>query len=318
MPGLYSAITEYHPTVLLDEFEPGKDSKSRHFLRLLRAGSRMGERVLRAARVYDVFGPKIIASREGPGDAALASRGFYIVARPFSRDVSGLTPRALEAIAEQLQPKLAAFRLNNYAQLKSVSASFTLSAGLSPRLQDMMRALALPITGDAELGSQLLTILEAHDQQARVSRDSEPEWFVALALLDLAHTRGPGAPVHWTAKLISAVAQSSAERRGESFNPKPRKVGDILRSLGLNTQQLGSLGRGLESSSKLKDQIHEIGKSLGICAGDLLNPEFPHALLSCARCEKYGLDFDNMGRKLRYEPFSMGSEDPENPTSTDE
>lgn len=76
--------------------------------------------------------------------------------------------------------------------------------------------------------------------------------------------------------------------------------GEILRSLGLNTQQLGCLGRGLEISSKLKDQIHEIEKGLGICAGDLLTPEFPDPTFVCARCEKYGLGFDNTGRKLRY------------------
>lgn len=303
MAGLYSVITECHPTLLLDEFELGKDSKSRDFMGLLRAGSRMGETVLRATGAYDVFGPKIMASREGPGDAALESRGLYVVARPFSRNVSGLTRSALESIAERLQPKLASFRLSNYARLKSASASFTMSAGLSARVQDMARALALPITGEAELESQLLTILESHDQEARVSRVGEPEWFVTIALLGLAPILGPGAPVLWTAKRIGEVAQIWAGFRGETFSPTPRKVGVILRSLGLNTRQLGSLGRGLESSSTLKDRIHAIAKGLGICAGDLLTPELPDPLGTCTLCERYGLNFDNTGKRLRYSPL---------------
>jgi len=318
LASLYRVATQYHPTLILDELEAGKDSSSRHLLRLLRAGSTMGQKVLRASKAYDLFGPKIIASRLGTGDAALESRGFFVVARPLSKNVSGLTPSSLESIAEQLQPKLAAFRLNNYARLKSASGSFTLRADSSPKVQDMARALALPIIGDTELESQVLTIVEAHGRQAYVGRDNEPEWFVAVTLLNLAHLLGPGAPNRWTAKMISDGVQSNAQRRGESYNPKPRKVGEILRSLGLNTKPLGSPGRGLESSAKLKDQIHEIAKGLGICAGDLLTPEFQHAPLTCARCEKYGLNFDNGGRNLGYEPFSHGPEDPDNPTPSDE
>ena len=170
-PALYAINEAFRPTVLIDEFELGKDSKSRDFLRMLRAGSTMDQRVFRALRVYSLFGPKIIASRVGPGDAALASRGFYVVARASSRPVSVLTPSVLESIAQQLQPKLAAFRLYNYAHLKSVSASLPLYAGFSPRVQDMARALALPITDDADLESQLLEIVRVHDQQGGVGRD---------------------------------------------------------------------------------------------------------------------------------------------------
>ena len=92
------------------------------------------------------------------------------------------------------------------------------------------------------------------------------------------------------------------------------QVGEILRSLGLRTQKLGSFGRGLRNSKELRDRIHEIAKDLGICAGDLLTPEFPDAPVSCARCERYGLNFDNTGRKIRFEPFNMWPEDPDNTT----
>jgi hypothetical protein len=313
-PALYAINEAFRPTVLIDEFELGKDSKSRDFLRMLRAGSTMDQRVFRALRVYSLFGPKIIASRVGPGDAALASRGFYVVARASSRPVSVLTPSVLESIAQQLQPKLAAFRLYNYAHLKSVSASLPLYAGFSPRVQDMARALALPITDDADLESQLLEIVRVHDQQGGVGRDGEPEWFVAIALLHLAHVLGPGAPRFWTAKILAEDVRSLGASRGESNTPTPRKVGEILRSLGLSTEKLGSLGRGLKNSAQLKDQIHEIAKGLGICRGDLLTPAFPDIPVTCARCERYGLNFDNTGRKIRYIPFSIGPEDPENPS----
>jgi hypothetical protein len=170
----------------------------------------------------------------------------------------------------------------------------------------MARALALPITGDAELEHQLLTIVEGHDKQARIARDSEPEWFVVRALLSRAHIRGPGAAVLWTCKDVANLVRFLAESAGESFNPTPRKVGDILRSLGLDTQRLGCHGRGLRRSPELRDRIHQIANQLGICEGDVGRPEFEVGYITCEYCVRYGLDFDSTGKKLRYEPFDMG------------
>ena len=78
----YTLITNLRPTLLLDEFELGADTQSRMLQRLLRNGSSMGQRIFRGSRAYDVFGPKVIASRQGAGDAALASRGLVVVSRP--------------------------------------------------------------------------------------------------------------------------------------------------------------------------------------------------------------------------------------------
>ena|SRR5438093_802542 len=113
--------------------------------------------------------------------------------------------------------------------------------------------------------------------------------------------RGPGALGSWTCKDLAESVRLIAEHSGESFAPKPRKIGEIIRSLGLNTQTSGSLGRGLTSSEALKDKIHQIALSFGICAGDLFFPEFADAPVSCDRCDRIGLNFDDAGKKLRYE-----------------
>ena len=109
LASLYRVTTEYHPTLLLDELEAGKDSRSRHLLRQLRAGSTMDQKVLRASKAYDLFGPKIIASRIGTGDAALESRGFY---RLSPENVTAPGPllvlergRALPELGSQIPPE---------------------------------------------------------------------------------------------------------------------------------------------------------------------------------------------------------------------
>ncbi len=92
---LYTLSTSLRPTLLLDEFEMAGDARSRSLQHLLRNGSSQGQRVFRGPRAYDVFGPKAIASRQGAGDAALASRGLVVAMRPAIRDLPGLEPVVL-------------------------------------------------------------------------------------------------------------------------------------------------------------------------------------------------------------------------------
>lgn len=305
---LYTLSTAVHPTFLIDEFEPGSDSKSRDLQRLLRTGSTIGQKVLRASRAYDLFGPKVIASRRGPGDAALDSRGFHIIARPSSKALAVLTPNALAEIELRLQPKLLAFRLNNYLRLLHADAYLTVDSCLTARVHDMFRALKLPVSGNIDLERELLAIVTPHDKQARIERHSEPEWAVMIALLRHTHVRGPGAPTSVTAGQLAKSVQYGLEQSGESYRLTPKKVGVILGSLGFRTKTLGSLGRGVEFSKEFVRSVHETAKRHGICTADLVQPDVicDGFFGTCLDCEREGLMTDNEGKKLRYEEFSLG------------
>src|ERR1700740_3023190 len=106
------------------------------------------------------------------------------------------------------------------------------------------RALALPFLGDPELERELLKMIKPHDAHARTDRCGEPEGVVMTALLATVHVRGAGTTL-LTVKDLTSVVEFKLARAGESYHLKPRKVGEILRSLGFPTQRLGSLGRGL-------------------------------------------------------------------------
>ena len=266
---LYTLSTSLRPTLLLDESDLTQDARSRTLQHLLRNGSAQGQRIFRGTQAYDVFGPKAIASRQGAGDAALASRGLVVAMRPGSQDLPVLHPDVLAGIEDRLQPKLLAFRLDNYRRANPVTLA---SSCLSPRMLDIARALALPMLGDSDLERELLEIIRPHDAQAKVDRHGEPEWAVMTALLGKIHIRGAGSAVLTVKQLTSAVEFTLA-RAGETYHLEPRKVGDILRSLGFPTQRLGCLGRGLRISKTLVRSIHITAKNLGICRADTHNPE---------------------------------------------
>jgi hypothetical protein len=215
--------------------------------------------------------------------------------RPTTRDLPALDPDALAGIADRLQSSLLAFRLENYERVKPAALA---SSRLSPRMMDIARALALPLLGDPNLERELIEIVKPHDAHAKVDRHGEPEWVVFTALYARIHR----ATNTLTVKELTGEVERVLADGGESYPLVPRKVGDILRSLGYPTQKLGNQGRGLRISKELIRSIHTTAKNLGVCRADILSPEgidSGYGGPPCSLCEENGLMVDHDGRRLR-------------------
>ena len=296
----YSLCEALRPTLLLDELELDSTARNRDLVRFFRSGSTQGQKVLRPGKAYDLFGPRAIVSRQEPPDAALASRTLAVAMRPSNRDLPPLDEASLSKIADQLQPRLLAFRLRNYNRVGSPELA---ANGLSPRMMDIARALAIPLLGDVELESGVIELLRPQDAHAKLKRGGDPEWVVATALYACSH-RGAN---YWTVKEITGEVYNVLEGYGETYDLVPRKVGDILRSLGFRTEKLGNEGRGLRVTQDLRRSIHENAKALGLCRADILDPQTVMGGWGGARCdlcEEFGLMVDGRGNRLRSIPLS--------------
>ena len=129
------------------------------------------------------------------------------------------------------------------------------------------------------------------------------------ALLRTIHIRGASTALLTVGKLTEEVV-SQLKQAGEIYRLKSRKVGNILRSLGFRTEDLGSLGRGLRISKALVRSIHITAKNLGICRADTHQPEDVEDAFggtfeecekdgfgaNCRDCEEAGLLLNNTGR----------------------
>jgi hypothetical protein len=298
---LYSLCTSLRPTLLLDELDSSDTVRYRDLLRLLRNGSTQGPKVFRCGKAYDLFGPKVIVSRQESPDAAVASRALVVAMRPSNKNLPPLDEAALIGIAEPLQARLLAFRLRHYRRKRSSELA---TNSLTPRMRDIERALTIALLGDAELESTVVGLLRPHDVEAKLKRGGEPEWAVATALLASCHP----AANHLTVGQLSFEVEDVLAHQGETYRLTPRKIGDILRSLGIATERLGNRGRGLRLSQNVLRLIHQTAKALGITRADILEPETVeggYAGSPCDLCEEYGLMVDAEGRKLRY-PDSLG------------
>jgi hypothetical protein len=237
---------------------------------------------------------KIIASRQPLADAALSDRGLIISLLPDKCDNPPLDEATLQKVEQEFQSKLCMFRLQNYAAVKNFSNFPSTLNDLSPRLRQIARALTAPYLGDAGITSELLEVLVSYDDEARIDRSLEPEWLVAETLMFVCH-EGNNCGRFESSILVGDVANEINKRcrdRHEGLHLSAKKVGMVLRSLGVPTTRLGRSGRGFMFTSSLKRKIHEIAAQLGIDRRNLATMmalRIDYGGARCVLCEEFGL-----------------------------
>ena len=89
-------------------------------------------------------------------------------------------------------------------------------------------------------------------------------------------------------------------------------MGEILRSLGLRTEQLGNQGRGLRLTQAVVRQIHELARDLGLNRSDILHwitVEGGYGGYPCSLCTELGLMVRVDGQPLRCVPVERPRRD---------
>jgi hypothetical protein len=288
-------VTQVRPTLLIDETEFGKDLASRDIQRLLRGGNSQGARVLCNGKVFENFGPKVIASRVPLEDAALVSRNVNIVMSPSDRDLPVLDLDAEQKLAGEMQPMLEMLRLLHYERIGASRHPAFLK--FPPRLRDKARALASAMLGNEELQGRLAGALESQTYSMQFDRFGEPEWVVMLALYSLYHLASGDCYVHTLTKEVNRMLRENGESRLYS----PKMVGRILnKSLGFFTRRRGE-DYYVEISMAIGRKIHSQAKAMGINRSDIVHSLSAKSGLvghPCSLCSEFGMMVDHEGGRL--------------------
>jgi hypothetical protein len=285
---LYTLTDSYNPTLLIDELDLD-DRNSVDTLRLLRTGTVAGVPAVRNGKLFSTYGLKIVASRDVPRDAALLSRCVIVSMLPTGKETLPLDDIAMREIEQQFQPEMLMFRFMNHSRVKSFRLPSNAQQDFTPRMKQVALALVAPIQDDTESRSIVLSALRERDRDAEIERSLEPEWLAATILFELVHERS----IH--SILVGGIASSinvKLKFRGEDFRISARKIGAVLKSLGVRTESLGSLGRGLLFTPAMKRQIHAVARHLGISRGMIATQQGLEAGYGgprCLLCEEFGL-----------------------------
>lgn len=142
---IFRIVNEVHSTLIIDEADFKFSDMTSEIVKILNTGYQRGMPVLRSegkgtfeVKAYDVFCPKIVATRETFSDKALESR--FLVEEMGAGKLRADIPRTLDENfykeAENIRNKLLMWRLKNY--FEPIERRHDLIEGIHPRLNQIV------------------------------------------------------------------------------------------------------------------------------------------------------------------------------------
>jgi len=238
---IFRILEKFRGTLVFDEADFKDSSAWVEIVKLLNNGYRPGMPVLRAEkengkwypRSFQVFGPKLIATRFPFRDEALESRCLTAEMMPLTRDdIPRVLPASFESEVKDLRAKLLTFRLANLINLKGRTfGNDLLEPNLQPRLQEILIPLKAMLNGDQSMAETLAVFIHRL-QEALFSRKRESAAGKVLAALIELHEEGGDLT---SANIVERINQSDEE----SAEMSAEKVGRVTKKLGFIKDRVG-------------------------------------------------------------------------------
>lgn len=242
---IFRILEQFRGTLVLDEADFKDSAAWVEMVKLLNNGYRPGMPVLRAdkengrwyPRSYQVFGPKLIATRYPFKDEALESRCLTAEMMPLTRDdIPRVLPASFEIEVAGLRAKLLTFRLANLFRLKGKTfGNDLLEPDLQPRLQEILIPLKAMLNGDHSMVETLADFVRRLQQNLFTRRQESNAGRVLAAIIEL----------HWDGEELTS--QAIADRANQLDEEAPplnsEKVGWVVRRLGLPKSRMPGSGR---------------------------------------------------------------------------
>jgi hypothetical protein len=235
---LFRLIDQVGGTLIVDEADFWASDERAEIVKILNSGNARGFPVLRSEvtpqkefspRAFDIYGPKVVATRHPFEDEALESRCLTEVLgiRPLRKDIPISLPKSFEDETDTLRNKLLRYRFANLDMaLSEVSVN---DQGLEPRRRQILHPLLSVALSDAAK-SRMRTFFHGDSSFGHNhERDTSRKVLSALASV----MRDPSAPL-----TVGAIAARINDSSSHDFGEVSDKwVGSILRRLGLEPQK---------------------------------------------------------------------------------
>ncbi|MGB7435857.1 MAG: hypothetical protein WBR26_00775 [Candidatus Acidiferrum sp.] len=234
---------EIAPTLLLEHCELNPQ-----FQRFLLTTSGDAQ-IVAKGRVLPVSCNKVLCSEESNTELAPGWPELEIELPQSWGPTARLDSTEAQRIADEFQPQLQFYRLFHYAAVRDAVISVP---NIPSRARETAGALLACVVGDPELRAHLHHLLDEHFAPRGIW--STPKVELLAVLLAVSHGKQSTVSVGEMTKKLN----DELERQGETLVLQPRAVGHLLRTLGFETQRLGSRSRELTLSKFNKERIHAL------------------------------------------------------------
>ena len=228
---IFRIINEVKGTLIIDEADFKFSDMTSEIVKILNTGYQKGMPVLRSegkgtfeVKAYDVFCPKIVATRETFSDKALESR--FLVEEMGAGKLRADIPRTLDEDfyqdARYIRNKLLMWRLKNY--FEPINHNQDLIEGIHPRLNQIVMPL-LSIIKDNAIRDRLRTFIIKYNSELVADRGLSWESDIVFAILKLEHDTKAS---EVTVKQITMEVNREIDISDDTL--QARKVGWYLRA----------------------------------------------------------------------------------------
>jgi len=248
-PDLISLPLSLSPSLLIDR--PTLTCSLRGFLS---GSNRRGLVAVRRGKILDVCCPKVVYFSVGEFPDAIASGMVQIILPPTAVQAQALDDEQLNDIAAELQGKMLAYRLANFAKIQvsqSQGANFTHQTG------ELAVNLAACVMDDPELAAGVLPLLREQDECVRGQLDRDPGSVIIEAVLACCHENEKD---RVQVKEIAALANAILRSRGELIECSPEEAGHRLDILGLQRTRTNA-GMVLSLTRATRRLVHGLART---------------------------------------------------------
>lgn len=231
---LFHLLNTFKGTLIIDEADFRFSDEKAQIVKILNNGNVKGMPVLRTRqtrdgeydpRAFQVFGPKIVATRGNYQDRALESRFLTeeMGTTPFRKDIPISLPESQEQEALMLRNKLLLFRFRNFHKTKVQPHFFR--GDVEPRIKQIVAPL-ISISNDLDLQHLLEERAVSISEQIQADRGFEIEAKLLACIQESDHT-------------IKEVTTEFMRRYGDEYPTiSNRWIGGMIRKkLGLRTRK---------------------------------------------------------------------------------
>lgn len=228
---IFRIINELKGTLIFDEADFKFSDMTSEIVKILNTGYQKGMPVLRSegkgtfeVKAYDVFCPKIVATRETFSDKALESR--FLVEEMGAGKLRTDIPRTLDesfySESQAIRNKLLMWRLKNY--FSPIERRTEIIEGIHPRLNQIVIPLMSIIKDDA-IREHLKTFIIKYNGELVADRGLSWESDIVFSILKLEHENLAS---EITVKQITDEVNKESDLSDDKL--QARKVGWYLRS----------------------------------------------------------------------------------------
>lgn len=235
---IYRMLKRWSGTMILDEADLQNGDEYHEVVKILNCGFERNRPVIRAVKdnpdkiqILPTFGPKVFATRRRFKDAALEARCLTEIMNETARtDIPATLTAPFYKEQEELRNKLLLFRLRNFQAIQPEQSVTLDLQGIEPRLKQISACFASLFAGQPEVLRDYQTFISQHQRELVEQRAATTVGQIVSKLFELIES----ATIVTNVTNVTLIPISAGDI-AEKLNMTPQTVGQILKTLGLQT-----------------------------------------------------------------------------------